>query len=124
MDNAIVGSSSQDNVEVITYHGDETNTSTTASNKIYRPANGASSMLSLSPTKDESKPPYSYAQLIVQAVASAPDKQLTLSGIYSYITKNYPYYRWDSLLFFLILYLELSLEEGFTAGRKAPAYGI
>lgn len=43
--------------------------------------------------KDESKPPYSYAQLIVQAVTSAPDKQLTLSGIYAYITKNYPYYR-------------------------------
>lgn len=44
-------------------------------------------------SKDESKPPYSYAQLIVQAVASAADRQLTLSGIYSYITKNYPYYR-------------------------------
>ncbi|CAH1106618.1 unnamed protein product [Psylliodes chrysocephalus] len=43
--------------------------------------------------KDDSKPPYSYAQLIVQAIASAPDKQLTLSGIYSYITKHYPYYR-------------------------------
>lgn len=46
-----------------------------------------------SPPKDDSKPPYSYAQLIVQAIASAQDKQLTLSGIYSYITKNYPYYR-------------------------------
>ncbi|XP_037774272.1 forkhead box protein K2-like isoform X7 [Penaeus monodon] len=43
--------------------------------------------------KDDSKPPYSYAQLIVQAISSATDKQLTLSGIYSYITKHYPYYR-------------------------------
>ncbi|KAM7297185.1 forkhead box protein K2 [Ixodes scapularis] len=41
----------------------------------------------------DQKPPYSYAQLIVQAISSAQDKQLTLSGIYSYITKNYPYYR-------------------------------
>ncbi|CAN0193592.1 unnamed protein product [Lampetra fluviatilis] len=43
--------------------------------------------------KDESKPPYSYAQLIVQAITSALDKQLTLSGIYAHITKHYPYYR-------------------------------
>ena len=45
------------------------------------------------PPQMESKPPYSYAQLIVQAVSSAGDKQLTLSGIYAFITKNYPYYR-------------------------------
>lgn len=43
--------------------------------------------------RDEQKPPYSYAQLIVQAITSAQDRQLTLSGIYAYITKNYPYYR-------------------------------
>ncbi|KAK1162928.1 forkhead box protein K1-like isoform X1 [Acipenser oxyrinchus oxyrinchus] len=43
--------------------------------------------------KDDSKPPYSYAQLIVQAISSAQDRQLTLSGIYAHITKHYPYYR-------------------------------
>ncbi|XP_078492557.1 transcription factor protein [Ciona intestinalis] len=41
----------------------------------------------------DSKPPYSYAQLIIQAISSAPHRQLTLSGIYAHITKNYPYYR-------------------------------
>lgn len=46
----------------------------------------------LSP-QDESKPPYSYAQLIVQAISSAQDRQLTLSGIYAHITRHYPYYR-------------------------------
>lgn len=43
--------------------------------------------------QDDSKPPYSYAQLIVQAIALAADKQLTLNGIYNHITKNYPYFR-------------------------------
>lgn len=65
------------------------------SGKMYRTTNGCPPPIAepYSPPKDDSKPPYSYAQLIVQAVASAADKQLTLSGIYSYITKNYPYYR-------------------------------
>ena len=39
------------------------------------------------------KPPYSYAQLIVQAIASSRDHQLTLCDIYSYISRRFPYYR-------------------------------
>uniref|UniRef100_UPI00358EC75B forkhead box protein K2-like n=1 Tax=Myxine glutinosa TaxID=7769 RepID=UPI00358EC75B len=43
--------------------------------------------------KEVGKPPYSYAQLIIQAITSSADKQLTLSGIYSHITQHYPFYR-------------------------------
>ncbi len=41
------------------------------------------------------KPPYSYAQLIAQAISSSPDQQLTLSQIYSYISSKFGYYRLD-----------------------------
>lgn len=51
------------------------------------------SVVCVASLQDESKPPYSYAQLIVQAISSAQDRQLTLSGIYAHITKHYPYYR-------------------------------
>lgn len=39
------------------------------------------------------KPQYSYAQMITQAIANAPDGKLNLNGIYTFITKNYSYYR-------------------------------
>jgi hypothetical protein len=57
------------------------------------PQVGSESVVNSPADGEDSKPPYSYAQLIVQAISSAHDKQLTLSGIYSYITKHYPYYR-------------------------------
>jgi len=39
------------------------------------------------------KPPYSYVQLIMQAILSSPNKQLTLSDIYAYISRHFPFYR-------------------------------
>ncbi len=41
------------------------------------------------------KPPYSYAQLIAQAISSSIEQQLTLSQIYSFIAQKYAYYRLD-----------------------------
>ncbi|PHH85783.1 hypothetical protein CDD83_11179 [Cordyceps sp. RAO-2017] len=41
------------------------------------------------------KPQYSYAQMITQAIVHAPDGKLNLNGIYTFIMKNYAYYRYQ-----------------------------
>jgi hypothetical protein len=40
------------------------------------------------------KPPYSYSRLIAEAILMAPDRKLTLHGIYNYIREIYPYFRY------------------------------
>ncbi|EDO36306.1 predicted protein [Nematostella vectensis] len=41
----------------------------------------------------ESKPPYSYANLITFAINSSPEKKMTLSEIYQWICDHFPYYK-------------------------------
>ncbi|CAL8290282.1 unnamed protein product [Merluccius merluccius] len=45
-----------------------------------------------SPCNSKAKPPHSYATLIAMAIASAPERKLSLNDIYTWISDTFPYY--------------------------------
>lgn len=65
------------------------------------------------------KPPYSYATLIGLSILSHPDKRLTLSSIYSWISDTFKYYKREDVGWQNSIRHNLSLNKAFIKGEKS-----
>lgn len=67
----------------------------------------------------EDKPPYSYATLIGMSILSNPDKKLTLSQIYQWISDTFKYYKREEVGWQNSIRHNLSLNKAFLKGQKS-----
>lgn len=82
----------------------------------------------------DTKPPFSYASLIAQAINSTPTRKLTLNGIYQHITQHYPYYQmaqngWQVIniamfsgCFYAFIFLSIALSD--LTKKSMMAYSV
>ena len=73
-------------------------------------------------SKPSNKPPVSYLTLVAQAILSQPSRRALISDIYSFSTKNYPYYQTAPKTWKNAVRHNLSVNECFVKNGRAP-YG-
>jgi len=59
------------------------------------------------------KPPFTYSQMIIQAIVSSPEKRLKLKEIYQYINTTYPCYHMDTEMWKNRIRHNLSIQKYF-----------